>query len=114
MNKFFVNRRVITSMGKASNGTLGVSNYCTILFSNEQKAHAYFINGVWSKIYFKYHNLDDMRSHMQALVKRELPYVNSSLLIEGISPFSRISNNTWVSEADKYGQIAITFIDSDN
>lgn len=87
--------------------------YCNISYSNEQKAINYFIKGVWSKIYFQYQDLNEMRTHLQILINRELVYANNSLRVEGLNLFYKVSDSTWVSENEKYGQIAVSFSDDD-
>lgn len=83
-------------------------NYYTISYSNTQKAISYFIDGVWSKIYFQYKDLNEMKSHLQVLINRELVYSNKNLHIEGLNLFYKTTDSTWISECEKYGQITIT------
>ena len=78
-----------------------------IVFSDEKKAHSYFIDGVWSKIYFKYQDLTEMRNHLSSMLNRECIDSKNAFTIEGLKVFYKADCNSWVSTDDKYGQISI-------
>lgn len=83
-----------------------------IVFSDENKVKKYFIEGGWSRVYFKYQDLTEMRNHMVLLMNRAFAYKQNIFTIEGFGDFYRQEDGSWNAEGNKYGKISIFLDDS--